>query len=315
MSSETDMLKRNCKLNRFRTIIFVNLHHWEKWWRNSKNQQMSGSETIRIDVKKVLQEKNPRLAKIIPGFVINYLRRIIHEEELNDFFERFGHLKDIDMVKAGIEYLGIGYRVHLSENIPTSGRYVFTSNHPLGGLDGSIFLLELSKHFDNIKFPVNDILMNVPNMAGVFLPINKHGAQQRNGVRMIEEAYASDAQVLYFPAGLCSRKKGGEICDLVWHKSVIVKAVKHKRDVVPAYFSGNNSGFFYNLANLRNALGIKSNFEMLYLVDEMFRQKGKNLELVFGKPISWQTFDAYRTPSEWAAWLKEKSYELASVIK
>lgn len=282
---------------------------------NLNLQQMSGSESVRIDVKRVLHDKNPALARLIPGFLINYLRKIIHEDELNTFFERYGDLHDIEMVKAGKEFLGIDYKVHNSENIPGPGRYIFTSNHPLGGLDGSIFMLELSKYYDSVKFPVNDILMNVKNMSGIFLPVNKHGGQDREAVRLIDEAYASDSQILYFPAGLCSRKKKGKIEDLVWQKSVVSKALKHKRDIVPVYFSGSNSNFFYNLANIRTALGIKSNFEMLYLPDEMFRQRSKEMHIVFGKVIPWQTFDRSKTHLEWAAWLKERSYELASEIK
>lgn len=276
---------------------------------------MGGSEGIQIDVRKVLKEKNPGLAKALPGFVVNYLRKIVHEDDINKFFQKWGHLRDGELAKAWVEYIGLIYKVHNAENIPGPGRYIFTSNHPLGGLDGVVFVLELSKYFDRIKFPVNDILMNITTMSGTFLPINKHGVQDRDAVRKIEEAYASDAQMLYFPAGLCSRKIKGEIRDLVWHKSVVAKAVKHKRDVVTAYFSGRNSNFFYNLANIRVALGIKSNIEMLYLADEMFRQRDKLLHLVFGETIPWQTFDRSKTPLEWAAWLKDKSYELAAYVK
>jgi len=270
---------------------------------------------MQIDVRKVLNDKNPRIARSVPAFIINYLRRIVHEEEFNDFFEKYGDLKDIDMLKAGLEYLGISYKAHNKSNIPDEGRHIFVSNHPLGGLDGLIFILELSKYFESIRFPVNDILLNVENMSGIFLPINKHGAQAREAAKVIEEAYASDSQILYFPAGLCSRKRKGEIRDLVWHKSFIAKAIKHKRDIVPVYFSGQNSNFFYNLSNLRSSLGIKTNFEMLYLADEMFKQKGKNMDIVFGNKLPWKNFDKSRTPSEWASWVRRKSYELSADIK
>lgn len=268
----------------------------------------------RIDIKEVFRDKNPKLASLIPGFVIRYLKRIIHEDELNDFMSKYGDLGDIELVKAGLSYLGINYEVHNKHNIPDEGRYIFVSNHPLGGLDGLVFMNELSKYFDELKFPVNDILMNIANMSGIFLPINKHGSQARESARQIDEAYASDAQILYFPAGLCSRKKHGEIKDLQWQKNFLVKAIKHKRDVVPVYFSGRNSNWFYNLSNFRKALGIKANIEMLYLPDEMFKQKNKDLHIVFGEPIAWQTFDRSKKPHEWAEWLKSKSYELAEDI-
>jgi putative hemolysin len=174
-----------------------------------------------------------------------------------------------------------------------------------------VFIYEISRHFPRIKFPVNDILLNIKNLSGIFLPVNKHGNQSREAAVSIEEAYASECQILYFPAGLCSRKKGGVISDLKWHKSFISKAIEHKRDIIPCYFSGRNSDFFYNLASLRKLLGIKANLEMLYLPDEMFRQKDKEIDLIFGEKISWETFDRSRNHSDWADWVRDKCYDLA----
>jgi len=273
------------------------------------------NEPYRLDVKEVLKAKNPSLARIIPNFIIKYLKKIVHESELNDFLSRYGHLKGAEFIHAALNYLKVSYTVSGRENIPRRGRFIFVSNHPLGGLDGLVFIYELSKYFDDIKFPVNDILLNIKNFEGIFLPINKHGAQAKEAAKAIEEAYASNSQILYFPAGLCSRKKKGIIKDLTWYKHFIKKAVYYKRDVVPAYFSGRNSDFFYNLANLRTFLGIKSNIEMLYLADEMFRQKDKKIHLVFGPKIPWETFDKSRTPEEWAEWVKSKTYELEPLTR
>jgi putative hemolysin len=270
--------------------------------------------TQKIDVGKVLYSKNPALKKVIPEFVVNYLKRIVHQDELNDFLARWGHLRDTELIEAGLRHFEIKYKVSGKEKIPKEGRYIFVSNHPLGGLDGLVFIYEISKHFPDIKFPVNDILTSIENLSGIFLPVNKHGAQGKDAAKRIEEAYSSASQILYFPAGLCSRKKRGVIKDLTWHKSFISKAVQHKRDVLPAYFSGRNSNFFYNLSNIRKFLGIKANIEMLYLADEMFKQKDKEIKLVFGNPIPWETFDKSRSALEWAEWVKSRTYELESLI-
>lgn len=267
-----------------------------------------------IDVEKVLYSKNPALHKILPGFFINYLKRIVHQEELNEFLKLYGDLKDAELIYAGLKHFKINYSVSGGERIPSDGRYIFVSNHPLGGVDGLIFIYELSKHFREIRFPVNDLLTNIENLNGIFLPINKHGSQGKEAAKNIDEAYASDCQILYFPAGLCSRKKRGIIKDLVWHKSFITKSVIHKRDIIPAFFSGRNSDFFYNLSNLRNFFGIKANIEMLYLADELFKQKDKKIDLIFGEKIPWQTFDKTRSPLEWAEWVKDKTYDLESLI-
>lgn len=278
-------------------------------------EKSSDTKSIRlIDVKAVISAKNPALAKAVPAFVINCLKRVVRQDGLNEFLTAAGHLKDAEFIEAGLNFFKIKYQVFGSQNIPTAGRYIFVSNHPLGGLDGLIFMFELSKYFSDIKFPVNDILMSIENLSGIFLPINKHGAQGKEAIRSLEAAYASDSQILYFPAGLCSRKNHGIIKDLEWHKSFISKAIQHKRDVVPAFFSGRNSDFFYNLSNIRKFLGIKANIEMFYLPDELFKQTGKEISLVFGKPIPWQTFDNSKSPLEWADWVKSRSYELESFI-
>jgi putative hemolysin len=274
----------------------------------------AGRTQMMIDVEKVLFSKNPALAKAVPRFFINYLKRIIHQDDLNEFLTTYKHLHNVELIDAFLRRLEITYKVHGAENIPQQGRYIFVSNHPLGGLDGVVFIYEVAKYFPDLKFPVNDILTYIENLSGIFLPVNKHGGQAKDAARRIEETYASDSQVLYFPAGLCSRKIKGVITDLDWHKSFIAKAVQHKRDVMPAFFSGRNSEFFYNLANLRKRLGLKANIEMLYLPDEMYRQKGKQIEIVFGKPIPWQTFDRSRSNPEWASWVKNECYKLKSEI-
>ncbi|MEG1748990.1 MAG: 1-acyl-sn-glycerol-3-phosphate acyltransferase, partial [Tannerellaceae bacterium] len=197
------------------------------------------------------------------------------------------------------------------ENIPSEGRYIFASNHPLGGLDGICLSAIVGGRFGgNIRYLVNDLLLYLPNLRSIFVPINKHGAQGKQNAELIENAYASDNQIITFPAGLCSRKIDGRIQDPEWKKSFIQKAVEYKRDIVPVYFNGRNSNFFYRLTNLRKALGIKMNYEMIYLPDEMFRCKHKTFRICFGTPIPWQTFDHSRKPTEWAEWVRQCVYKL-----
>jgi len=263
-----------------------------------------------VDVRQIFFNKNPKLARLMPGFLMRYLKRIVHQDEINEILRVYHDLRGSVFNDAVLKYMGIEYRVHGVEKIPSGGRNIFVSNHPLGGLDGVVFISELSKHFPSIKFPVNDILMYVENYSDIFLPVNKVGSFGRESARLLEEAYASDCQLLNFPAGICSRKINGVITDFEWQKSFIIKAVQYKRDVVPCFFSGRNSSFFYNLSNIRSRLGVKLNIEMLYLADEMFRQKGKDIDIYFDEVIPWQTFDKSKTPQQWAEFIKEKSYAL-----
>ena len=113
-----------------------------------------------------------------------------------------------------------------------------------------------------------------------------------------------------FPAGLCSRRNHGIIRDLEWKKTFITKSVETQRDIVPIHFGGQNSDFFYRLANICKWLGIKFNLAMLYLPDEMYKNTGKTFTVKIGKPIPWQTFDKSKTATEWAAYVKNIVYKL-----
>lgn len=264
-----------------------------------------------IDIKQVLRQKAPSAARKIPGFMVDYLIRTVHQDELNEILRRYHDKDGVAFMQELIGYFDLNLKLVNEENIPAEGRYIFASNHPLGGLDGICLSAIIGGRFDGkIRYLVNDLLLYLSNLRSIFVPINKHGAQGKKNAELIEKAYASDNQIITFPAGLCSRKQNGKIQDTEWKKSFIQKAVEYRRDIVPVFFEGRNSNFFYRLANMRKALGIKMNYEMIYLPDEMFKSKHKTYSIHFGKPIPWQTFDSSRKPAEWAEWVKEIVYNL-----
>ena len=264
-----------------------------------------------IDIKQVLRQKAPSAARKIPGFMVDYLIRTVHQDELNEILRRYHDKDGVAFMQELIGYFDLNLELVNEENIPAEGRYIFASNHPLGGLDGICLSAIIGGRFDGkIRYLVNDLLLYLSNLRSIFVPINKHGAQGKKNAELIEKAYASDNQIITFPAGLCSRKQNGKIQDTEWKKSFIQKAVEYRRDIVPVFFEGRNSNFFYRLANMRKALGIKMNYEMIYLPDEMLKSKHKTYSIHFGKPIPWQTFDSSRKPAEWAEWVKEIVYNL-----
>ena len=190
--------------------------------------------------------------------------------------------------------------------------YTFVSNHPLGGIDGVALGALIGRHYDgNFRYLVNDLLMNLPGLAPLCIPINKTGSQSRRFPAMVEAGFKSGKHhILMFPAGLCSRKNNGIIRDIPWSKTFITKSVEAQRDVVPIHFGGRNSARFYALAHLCKRLGLRFNFAMLFLVDEMYRNVHQTFTVTIGKPIPWQTFDKSKTPMEWAHFVENKVYDL-----
>ena len=248
---------------------------------------MADDSLFLIDIDKILQTKAPKHSKYIPKFVVSYLKRIVHQEELNVFLRDSKDKVGVDFLEACLEFLDAKLDVKGLENIPKDGLYTFVSNHPLGGQDGVSLGYILGRRFDGkVKYLVNDF------------------------PKMVEAGFKSDDQLIMFPAGLCSRRRNGVIRDPDWKKTFIVKSVQFQRDVVPVHFEGRNSDFFYNLANVCKTLGIKFNIAMLYLADEMLKNRHKTFTVTFGKPIPWQTFDKSKTPAEWAQYVKDIVYKL-----
>lgn len=270
-----------------------------------------------VDIDKIVKEKAGSKAKYIPGFIISWLKRTLHQDEVNRFLS--GRAKGkvgVDFLDECVDYLEMDLKVKGLDELPGNedGRYfTIVSNHPLGGEDGvALGKLLCHKYDSKIKYLVNDVLMNLQGLAPLCVPINKTGNQSRNFPKMVDAAFQSDNNVLMFPAGLCSRRQDdGSIRDLAWKKTFITKTVEYQRDVIPVHFSGQNSDRFYNIARWCKKLNLKFNFAMLFLVDEMYKNVGNSFTVTFGKPIPWQTFtDKSKTPAEWAAWVQDRVYEL-----
>ena len=267
-----------------------------------------------IDIDKILNDKMGKKAKYVPRPLVTWLKRIIHQDEVNRYLWESRHLTGTEWLEECVRYLDMTLEIVGEENLPdkTDGRlYTFVSNHPLGGEDGVALGAIIGHHYDGrFRYLVNDLLMNLPGLAPVCIPINKTGNQSRNFPAMVEAGFKIDNHMLMFPAGICSRKRDGNIRDIEWKKTFITKSVEYQRDIVPIHFGGQNSEFFYRLANFSDKYVKKINIAMLFLVDEMYKNAHKTFRIAIGKPIPWQTFDKGKTPAQWAQYVQDIVYTL-----
>lgn len=268
-----------------------------------------------IDIKRILKDKMGSKARFVPCFLVAWLKKIIHEDEVNRFLWENRNLKGTEWLTACVQYLDMTLDIVGAENLPdkNDGKlYTFVSNHPLGGQDGVSLGSIIGRHYDGkFRYLVNDLLLNLPGLKPVSIGINKTGKQSRDFPRMVEAGFNSDNHLLMFPAGLNSRRINGEIHDLPWKKTFITKSVETHRDVVPIHFSGQNSKRFYRIAKFSDRY-LPFNLAMLFLVDEMYRNVGKTFRITIGKPIPWQTFNKTKTPMKWANFVEERVYALSS---
>lgn len=273
---------------------------------------------LQFDIRAVLKQKAPKAH--VPGFLIRYLERIAHIKQMNAFLRKYPDVKNYDFIRLVLdEELGCSASIDGIENIPTDGKpLIFASNHPLGGLDGMIIAQMIhesrSSRGDSrpLKVIVNDLLMFMEPLAGLWAPVNKVGRLTKEQAQQQHALWESETDVLTFPAGICSRLQRidgkWQIQDFEWQKNFIQRAREYQRDIVPIYFEGRNSKFFYTLAYIRKLLHIKLNIEMLYLVDEMYGAHGKHFKVHVLPPISYTSLDTSKSPKEWAAYIKQIVY-------
>lgn len=268
-----------------------------------------------IDVDKIMRERKSLALKLLRPFISGYIKKIVHQKELNDFLKKH-YQDDVDhFIASGLfDEFNFSYKVvHENKIFPEPGkRYIYVSNHPIGGLDGILLIWLVKQRTGTAKALSNDLLMNLKNLHEVFIGLNLYGAKSRESVKAIHEAFSGNYQIIIFPAGLVSRRQKGIVKDLEWKPFFVKQARKYQRDIIPVHISGGLSNFFYTFANLRKKSGIKPNIELFYLPNETFKQKNQHLTLTFGDPVPYQTFDKSHTDAAWAAELREFVYDLGA---
>ncbi|RLD48846.1 MAG: glycerol acyltransferase, partial [Bacteroidetes bacterium] len=121
---------------------------------------------------------------------------------------------------------------------------------------------------------------------------------------------SEDTQMMTFPAGEVARKYNGILDDGKWHRSFIRNAVEFKRDIIPVFIDAENSKKFYRVANARRTLRLKTDIELFLLPQELVKQANQTINVIFGKPISYKTFDNSKELVEWAQEIKKIVYNL-----
>ena len=262
-----------------------------------------------VDLQKMLEERMRRKPK---KWLVALIRWVLIEKWLNKHLAKIGDKEGVDFMQGVVDVLDINVQVSGEENLPKAGTpYMFVCNHPLGGEDVVSVASVVGKHYpEGLKIPANDFLLLLTGIKDMLIPVNKIGGQSRSLSEKINEAYASDTQLMFFPAGKVSRKKNGIISDEEWKKNFVAKSIEYKRDIVPIRIDAKNSKLFYAIAKLRAKLGIKFNIEMALLVRELRKQMHKTIKITIGEPISYASLDSSRTAYQWAQEIKKIVYNL-----
>ena len=267
-----------------------------------------------IDIDNIIRNRESKMLRLLRPLISGYIKKVVHQDEINDFLKRHYRKSSIEFIRAALyEKFTIQEQIINEHKIlpDPSKRYIYVANHPLGGLDGIFLIYKIYQKTGSAKAIINDLLLNIENLKDVFIGVNLYGFKSRETIKEINDTFKSDQQIVIFPAGLVSRRQNKVIKDLPWKGFFVKQAIKYKRDVIPIHITGRLTNFFYNFANFRKKIGIKSNIELFYLPDELFKQKNQKLTMTVGDPVPYETFDESRSHEEWAHLMREHVYELS----
>ena len=82
---------------------------------------MTDDSLFLIDVDKILRTKAPKQYKYIPKFVVSYLKKIVHQDEINVFLNESKDKLGVDFLEACMEFLDAKVEVKGIENLPKEG--------------------------------------------------------------------------------------------------------------------------------------------------------------------------------------------------
>ena len=140
------------------------------------------------------------------------------------------------MIDAALNHYNFSYSVRENERerIPSSGRVVIVSNHPIGSFDGLSLLQLVRSVRPDVKIVANEILMKFEPLASLMLPVdNMGGSTAKENVKAIRDYLNADGAVIIFPSGIVSRFGIKGIRDNKWRSGFVNFASVTRSPILP----------------------------------------------------------------------------------
>lgn len=244
-----------------------------------------------LNIERVIQQKFPDFENKNPWLkkpTISLLRKLTHEQEVNQFLETHQDLKGFDFIEHVLEYFNFSYSISHRDrkNIPATGRVVIVANHPLGALDGLALLKLAGEVRRDVKIVVNDLLMDFKAVEGLLLPVDiLNKATTKSSISRIIKCLNNDEAVVVFPAGEVSRIRPNGVRDTKWTHGFLSFAKKTNAPILPIYIDARNSSLFYSSSMIYKPLA------GMLLAHEIFNKNSKTISMRVGEPIPYRQLE------------------------
>lgn len=199
------------------------------------------------------------------------------------FLQGNAHLRGLDFVEAGMDFLQLDYAVDAAgrARIPAHGRLLVVANHPSGVRDALALLHLVGSVRRDVKIVANDLLAGIESLNELILPVRILGGRARpDSLRAVEAALEAEQCVIVFPAGEVSRLGPRGITDTRWRRGFLRFARSSGAPVLPIRVQARNSALFYGASALFKPAGTA------LLAREMFQRGGQRIGLRVGEAMA-----------------------------
>lgn len=260
-----------------------------------------------------LLSASPLLRKLGGRVIARLILRVLKIDKLNDFYDTIHDAKPEEGLNRIIDFFGFKYEVSATDlkRLPKTGSFITVSNHPLGGEEGVVLTRLMLDHRNDFKVLTNFLLSRIAPLSGWFIPVNpfedrKNAKSSLPGIKQALAHLKHGGTLCIFPAGEVSayQKSTKTITDKEWQPSVMKIVQKAGVPVVPIYFEGKNSRWFYFWGLISPIL------RTLRLPAEFQNKHGQVLKIRIGNPITLNEQAEFKTLEEYTRFLRNKTYAL-----
>lgn len=98
------------------------------------------------------------------------LKKLVHQNEINQFMEQHRHLEGLEFNDAVLEHFNFTFQVSSKDRarIPDQGRVLIVANHPLGSLDGLALLKLISEIRTDVRIVATALLDCIDPLKACF---------------------------------------------------------------------------------------------------------------------------------------------------
>lgn len=250
---------------------------------------------------------------LLPGIPASAEKFIPMQQQATFLYRRLRSAPEDTRLGALLLEMRIDVRVQVSDldHIPAKGPLVAIANHPFGILDGVVMTELLSRVRSDIRVLTSASLAVIPELDPhcIFAETPAADLATNSSIKSPKQALdwlRDGGALVVFPARDVSQwdVRQGQVTDPVWSTSVANLLRETQAKALPVYFCGGNSVRFHLLGLIHPRL------RTIFLMQEFFQQRGKNLEVRIGKPIPAELVSSMDNAEEATEYLRLRTYLL-----